>query len=387
MRVTHVITRLILGGAQENTVATVLGLQNRPGFEVNLVTGPTSGPEGSLESCFAAKRELLTILPSLVRPVHPLRDLQAYRRLREIFHASRPRIVHTHSGKAGILGRLAARDAGVPVIIHTIHGPSFGTFQGAPANWLFRGAERRAGRVTTHFISVADAMTRQYLAAGIGRPEQYTRIFSGFALGPFLEARYDPRLRARLGIEPGDFVVGKIARLFQLKGHDDLIAAAPAILERHPQTKFLLVGDGALRGELEGRVAAGGLAGKFIFTGLVPPEEIPNYIGIMDAVVHLSRREGLPRALSQALAAGRPVVACDCDGANEVCRPDETGFLIQPGDAQALAARLGQLAGDPALRQRLGRRGQEFVQAHFAVEKMVENICSLYRRFVPGELE
>ena len=253
-------------------MATVLGLQNRPGFEVNLVTGPTSGPEGSLESCFAAKRELLTILPSLVRPVHPLRDLQAYRRLREIFHASRPRIVHTHSGKAGILGRLAARDAGVPVIIHTIHGPSFGTFQGAPANWLFRGAERRAGRVTTHFISVADAMTRQYLAAGIGRPEQYTRIFSGFALGPFLEARNDPRLRARLGIEPGDFVVGKIARLFQLKGHDDLIAAAPAILERHPQTKFLLVGDGALRGELEGRVAAGGLAGGLAALGahLVP---------------------------------------------------------------------------------------------------------------------
>src|SRR5208282_4453781 len=188
MRVTHVITRLIIGGAQENTVATVLGLQRQPGLEVDLVSGPTTGPEGSLESCFASRPELLTVLPSLVRPVHPWRDLEAFWQLRQIFQTSRPRIVHTHSGKAGILGRLAAGRAGVPVILHTIHGPSFGPFQATAANWLFRGAERAAGKVTTHFLSVADAMTRQYLAAGIGRPEQYTRVFSGFPLEPFLAA-------------------------------------------------------------------------------------------------------------------------------------------------------------------------------------------------------
>jgi glycosyltransferase involved in cell wall biosynthesis len=383
MRVTHVITRLIIGGAQENTVATVLGLQNQPGWKVDLVSGPTAGPEGSLESCFAAKPELLTVLPSLVRPVHPARDLQAYWQLRKIFQSSRPDIVHTHSGKAGILGRLAARGAAVPVIIHTIHGPSFGPFQGTAANWLFGGAERLAGKVTTHFVSVADAMTRQYLAAGIGRPEQYTRVFSGFALGPFLAARNDLDLRARLGIAPGDFVVGKIARLVQLKGHEDLMAAAAEVLRGHPQTKFLLLGDGVLRAELEGRVRAGGLAGKFIFAGMVPPGEIPKYVGIMDAVTHLSRREGLPRALAQALAAGHPVVSCDCDGAREVCLPGETGFLIRPGDAGALAARLGELAGDAALRERLGRRGQEFVRGHFPVEKMLEKIGSLYGQLAP----
>ncbi len=385
MRVTHVITRLIIGGAQENTVATVLGLQDRPDLRVDLVAGPTIGPEGTLESCFANQPQLLTVLPSLVRPVHPLRDLQAFWRLCDLFRASRPEIVHTHSGKAGILGRLAARRAGVPVILHTIHGPSFGPFQGAAANWLFRGAERRAGQVTTHFISVADAMTRQYLAAGIGRPDQYTRIFSGFALAPFLAARNDFQLRARLGLAPADFVVGKIARLFPRKGHDDLIAAAPAVLQRHPRTKFLLVGDGTLRGALERRVRAAGLAGNFIFAGLVPPGEIPKYVGIMDAVVHLSRREGLARALPQALAARRPVVSCDCDGANEVCLPEQTGFLIQPGDVAALAARLAELAGDPALRERLGLRGQDFVRRHFAVETMVESIYNLYRRLAPAE--
>jgi glycosyltransferase involved in cell wall biosynthesis len=385
MRVTHVITRLIIGGAQENTVATVLGLQSYPGLQVNLVAGPSSGPEGSLESAFAAQPERLTILPSLVRPVHLWCDLLAWRELVKIFRATTPRIVHTHSGKAGVLGRLAARRAGVPIILHTIHGPSFGPFQGPLANFTFRAAERRAAKVTSRFISVADAMTRQYLAAGVGRPGQFTRIFSGFALEPFLAARNDPAFRARLGLAPSDFVVGKIARLFKLKGHDDLIAAAPEVLRRHPRTKFLLVGDGSMHQRLEGRVRESGLEKNFIFAGLVLPAEIPDYVGVMDVLAHLSRREGLARALPQALAAGRPIVAYDCDGANEVCFSDQTGFLIPPGAVAILAERLAQLAGDAALRERLGCRGREFVREHFAVQTMVEKIHTLYQELVAGE--
>jgi glycosyltransferase involved in cell wall biosynthesis len=380
MRVIHVITRLIIGGAQENTVATVLGLQKKPGVEVSLIAGPTSGPEGSLEAAVQTDAGLLTIVPSLVRPIHPVHDMIALMRLTTIIRRNRPEIVHTHSGKAGILGRLAARRAHVPVIIHTIHGPSFGPFQGALANAVFLAAERRAGAVTTHFVSVANAMTRQYVAAGIGRPENYTRIFSGFDLAPFLNARNDPQLRSRLGIAPKDFVIGKIARLFNLKGHDDLIAAAPEVLKRHPQTKFLLVGDGALRRKLESSVREKGLESNFIFAGLVPPAEISRYVGVMDVVAHLSRREGLARALPQALAAGRPVVACDCDGASEVCISDETGFLIRPGDVESLAARLSQLAQSETLREHLGRRGQEFVRRQFAVETMVDDIHALYRK-------
>jgi glycosyltransferase involved in cell wall biosynthesis len=380
MRVAHVITRLIIGGAQENTAATVLGIQKKTGVEVSLIAGPSVGPEGSLESLFQNDAGLLTIVPSLVRPIHPIHDLMALARLAKIFRQIRPDIVHTHSGKAGVLGRLAARRAGVPIIIHTIHGPSFGPFQGALANAVFLTAERRAGAITTHFISVADAMTRQYVAAGIGRPENYTRIFSGFDLAPFLAARNDPQLRSRLGIGPRDFVVGKIARLFKLKGHEDLIDAAPEVLKGHPQTKFLLVGDGVLRGKLEARVLEKGLRQSFIFAGLVSPAEISRYVGVMDVVAHLSRREGLARALPQALAARRPVVACDCDGAAEVCISGETGFLIPPGDVKSLAARLTQLAQDEALRERLGGRGQDFVRRHFAVETMVEEIYNLYRK-------
>jgi glycosyltransferase involved in cell wall biosynthesis len=380
MRVTHVITRLIIGGAQENTVATVLGLQHYHGLQVNLVAGPTTGPEGSLEPAFAAQPELLTILPSLIRPIHPWCDLVALRRLVKLFRATSPRIVHTHSGKAGVLARLAARRAGVPIIIHTVHGPSFGPFQGAVSNLILRAAERRAARVTTHFISVADAMTRQYLAAGVGRPDQFSRIFSGFSLQPFLAARNDPELRARLGLAPADFVVGKIARLFQLKGHEDLIAAAPDVLRRHPRTKFLLVGDGALRPRLQERVRAAGLEQHVIFAGLVAPVDIPRYVGVMDVVAHLSRREGLARALPQALAAARPVVAYDCDGAREVCLSGQTGFLIPQGDIKTLTERLAQLAGDAALREQLGRRGREFARENFAVETMLEKIYALYQK-------
>lgn len=376
MRVTHVITRLIVGGAQENTLATVRGLRQIPGLKVDLISGPTTGPEGSLES----KAENLIIVPELVRPIHPFKDVRALKKLEAIFREQKPDVVHTHSGKAGILGRYAASRAGVPVIVHTIHGPSFGTFQSAPANFIFCTAEKSAARFTTHFVVVADAMKEQYLAAGIGRPEQYTKIFSGFALEPFLAATNDPALRAKLGIAPNDFVIGKIARLFKLKGHDDLFAVAPELVRQNPKIKFLLIGDGEWRGRFETLARSHGLEKHFIFTGLIAPDEVPRYTGIMDALVHLSLREGLPRALPQALAAGKPVVAYDCDGAREACRDDVTGFLVQPGVMATLKQRLLQLAGDPVLGKKLGQAGQDFVRENFPVEKMVRDTYNLYMK-------
>ncbi len=378
MRVTHVITRLIVGGAQENTIASVLGLRERPGLETRLIAGPTTGPEGSLEALVANQPGLLTQVPSLIRAVHLGSDWAAYRDLRRIFRQSRPDIVHTHSGKAGILGRLAARAAGVPIIVHTIHGPSFGPFQGAAANLVFRTAERFAGRVTTHFVVVAHAMTDQYLTAGIGRREQYTRILSGFPLEPYLTAQNDPAWRARLGLAPTDFVVGKIARLFKLKGHDDLFAVAPELVRQCPQMKFLLVGDGEWRARFEALARQTGLTKHVVFAGLVPPADVPRYVGVMDALVHLSFREGLPRALPQALAAGKPVIAYDCDGAREVCLEGETGFLVPAGDRATLAQRLLTLAGDRARGARMGARGRELVRESFSVQRLVDELHRLY---------
>ncbi len=385
MRVTHVITRLIVGGAQENTIATVLGLRRKPGIEVNLISGPTSGPEGSLEADVEQTSGLLTIVPELVRPVHPLKDWLALGKLEKIFRAQKTDIVHTHSGKAGILGRLAARRAGVPIIVHTIHGPSFGHFQNAASNLAFRAAEKYAARATTHFVVVADAMKNQYLGAGIGTPEQYTKIFSGFALDPFLAARNDPAIRSGFGLQPGDFVIGKIARLFRLKGHDDLFAVAPELIRQNRNIKFLLVGDGEWRERFENLAGKPGMEKHFIFAGLVPPADVPRCVGVMDALVHLSLREGLPRALPQALAAGKPVIAVNCDGAREICLDGKTGFLTQPGDLTGLKNRLLQLADNPALCKQFGESGQSFVRENFAVEKMVDAIYNLYLKLTAPE--
>ncbi len=400
MRVTHIITRLVVGGAQENTLATLTGLRRLPDVQVKLISGPTLGPEGSLEN---SAREVFplaplrgqgqgegsafTVVPELIRPVHPLKDFIALRKLEKLLREQSPDIVHTHSGKAGILGRLAARRAGVPIIIHHIHGPSFGPFQGALANRLFTAAEKRAARVTDHFFCSAAAMTRLYLAAGIGRPEQFTRIFSGFNLEPFRQATNDLALRRQLGLAENHFVIGKIARLFKLKGHADLLSAFAELLPQVPHARLLFVGDGSLRGELENQVRALGLDGKVIFTGLVPPGEVARYVGLMDCLAHLSYREALSRALPQALAAGKPVVAYDFDGAPEVCRENETGFVVRTGDTPAVAEKLQLLAGHPALRSRLGQAGAAFVREHFSLEKMVADQYAVYQQLAAAKLK
>lgn len=382
MRVTHIITRLVIGGAQENTVATVLGLREKPGVEPLLISGPTYGPEGSLEPAFAAFPQILTLVPSLVRPVHPVQDGRALFALRKLLRSQRPQVVHTHSGKAGVLGRLAARDAGVPVIVHHIHGPSFGPFQGPLANWLFTTAERYAARATTHFVCSAQAMTRRYLAAGIGRPEMYTRVFSGFRIDPFVNATNDLALRRSLGLDADHFVIGKIARLAPLKGHEDLFKAFQALLPGCPQARLLLVGDGPQGAEIRQLARQCGLIEKVIFTGLVPPLEVARYVGIMDCLAHLSSREALSRALPQALAGGKPVVSYDFDGADEVCLEGQTGFLVRTGDVAGVVRALQELARKPELRRQLGQRGQAFVQQHFKVEKMVDDLYQLYLKLL-----
>ncbi len=379
LHVTHVITRLIVGGAQENTIDSILGLRANPDFNLHLISGPTSGPEGSLEPQVSRIPGLLTIVPSLVRPIHPWHDARALQQLTRHFKQQQPHIVHTHSGKAGLLGRIAARQARVPIIIHSVHGPSFGSFQGALPNLCFRAAERFAGRLTHHFVVVAHAMRDQYLAAGIGQPHQYTRIFSGFNLTPYLSARPSTDSRQKYGFSPGHCVVGMIARLFKLKGHDDLLDVAPELLQQNPNLRFLIVGDGSWRQRLENKASKLNVREHFHFTGLVPPATIPAHLESMDLLVHLSRREGLPRSIPQALAASLPVVAYDCDGAREACLHQKTGFLVQPGDYTHLKQHILQLAADPSLRQQLGQQGRHFVENHFSTRQMVDNLALLYQ--------
>lgn len=375
-----------MGGAQENTLSTAIGLNAMPEYSVQLISGPTTGPEGSLESKALAEPGLFQICPQLVRPVQPVLDLLCVRSLTRLFRKERPHIVHTHSGKAGILGRLAAKKARVPLVIHGIHGPSFGPFQGPIANTVFRTAEKAADSWTDHYVTVCQAMADQYMSAGIGHPKKYTRIWSGFNLDPYLSpvpgSPTREELRNRLGIQENDLVIGTIARLFALKGHDEILDIAPELLKSVPNIHFLWVGDGAFRAQFTDRIRHLGLQDRVHLTGLVPPETIPEWIRAMDILVHLSKREGLARALPQALACGKPVIASDCDGAGEICLNDRTGYLIPMNDSTVLLESLKKLCDNSELRTRLGIYGREWVKERFSERKMVHDTHEIYQKLL-----
>ena len=385
MRVLHFITRMILGGAQENTLYTVLGLAKIPGVTVKLVSGPAVGPEGELIEHGRAHGADIEIIPQLGREIHLTRDLSALLAMRRCIQAFRPDVVHTHSSKAGILGRTAAWWNRVPLIVHTIHGLPFHPFEKPLRNALYIQAERMAARLSDLIITVADAMTIQALAADVGRPEQFSTIYSGMDVRSFTEctAQRDA-VRREFGVPVDRVVITKIARLFAFKGHDDVLDAAPAVLAAIPDVHFLFVGDGIWRERLEDKVRRHGLGEHVTFAGLVPAARIPEIMRASDMVVHASYREGLPRVAPQALLSERPVVCYDVDGAREVCRHGQTGLLVPAGDVDALAASLIRLAGDPALRRRMGARGREACERLFTVERMVERIYAQYQRLLPA---
>ena len=385
MRVAHIITRMIIGGAQENTLLNCLDLMEIHGDDVLLVTGPAIGPEGDLLRQGRGGEVPLAYVPPLRRSIHPWRDVASYRGIKRILAEFQPDVVHTHSAKGGFLGRLAAWSLQVPAIVHTVHGAPFHPFQNALPRTLFRWCEQYAARRCHAIISVADAMTDLLVQAGVAPREKFTTIHSGMDVEPFLRAD-DSRDRARqeLGYSPEHVVIGKIARLFHLKGHDDVIKAATAVVEKNPLVRFLFIGDGLLRDKLQQQIDAAGLHDHFQFTGLVPPAKIPELLGAVDILVHASLREGLARALPQALIAGKPVVSYDVDGAREVCISGQTGCLIPPRDVHALAAALTQLAGDPLLRHQLGSTGRSRFTDQFRHETMTRRIRELYERVLGG---
>jgi len=373
LNVCHVITRLIVGGAQENTLLTCEELHRR-GHRVALITGPDAGPEGQLlEEARGAGYEVI-VLPSLRRAVRPRDDRRARRELASQYRRIRPDIVHTHSSKAGILGRFAARDAGVPIIVHTIHGMSFNRTQPWAVRTLYRAFERRAGRNTTRLISVADAMTAQAVAAGIAPAERFTTIYSGMRTEWFDPARFDRgSVRAAWGFGPETVVAGTVARLFRNKGYEQLIPAMARAAGRCERLRFVWVGDGAQRELYEGRLRELRLRDRVHLTGLVPPARVG-----MDLLVHASQWEGLPRAAVQALLMRVPVISFDIDGAPEVVIPNQTGVLVPLNDVPRLAKAIAALAADPPKRAELGRNGRELCLRRFDWRVMVEQLEALY---------
>lgn len=380
MRIAHIITRMIIGGAQENTLFNVDDQHYLFGDEVCLLTGHTHGPEGSLEQRALARGLDVRILPELARSVNPLQDWNALGAIRRALAEYRPQLVHTHSSKAGILGRLAAHQLGIPAI-HTVHGASFHYGQNPLLHYAYRWSERRASRWCDHFITVCDAMIDKYVQAGVAPREKFTTIYSGMDVDKFLSpSRTSAEVRAAMNIAPTDIVIGKVARLFHLKGHNYLIEAAAAVAAQVPNVRFLLVGDGILRAEYEARIAALGLTDHFRFAGLVPPDVVTDYLHAMDIVVHTSDWEGLARVIPQGLLAGKPVISFDLDGAPEVCIPEKTGLLVEHRNVAQLSDAMLRLAHDPELRRRMGEYGRSRFTDQFRHENMTALIREVYQQ-------
>ncbi len=379
MRIAHVITRMIIGGAQENTLFNVDDQHFLHGDEVCLITGHTHGPEGSLEQRAKARGLDVKILPELARSLNPLHDWKALKAIRRTLADYRPELVHTHSSKAGILGRLAAHQLQIPAV-HTIHGASFHFGQNPILHHAYRWSERKAAHWCDHFITVCNAMIDQYVAAGVAPREKFTTIYSGMDVDKFLSpSQSAAEIRAGLDIAPTDIVIGKVARLFHLKGHNYLIEAAAAVAAQVPNVRFLLVGDGVLKDHYQARIAELGLTSHFRFAGLVAPEAVTNYLHAMDAVVHTSDWEGLARVIPQGLLAGKPVISFDIDGAAEVCIHEETGLLVKHRDIEQLSGAMLRLAQDHELRRRLGNNGRHRFTEQFRHENMTARIRDVYQ--------
>ncbi len=384
MNVVHFITRLIIGGAQENTLLTCEDQHRDYGDRVTLITGPGLGPEGSLEERARRAGFDFRVMPELHRAIRPWQDWQAYHALIAMLREIKPDIVHTHSSKAGILGRAAAAKLGIPAV-HTIHGAAFHYGQNPIAYEVYRLAEKWAAKRCAKIISVADAMTEQYVDARIAPREKFVTIHSGMEVEPFLSPpRPRGAVRAELGLKPDDVVIGKIARLFHLKGHEFVIAAAPAVVAQHPNARFLFVGDGNLRREYERYIADLGLTKHFVFAGLVPPDRVPELIHAMDIVVHTSLWEGLARVLPQGMIAGKPVISYDVDGACEVVISGETGYLLPPKSVTELSEAINILVADPGLRETFGQTGRQRFTDQFRHQTMTQRIREAYADVLGG---
>lgn len=366
-RVAHVITRMIVGGAQETVMlAAALARQVDP----VVLTGPQAGPEGSLlEQCRERGVEVV-LVRELVREVDPRRDLAAVPALVRALHGTGADLVHTHSSKAGVVGRVAARRAGLPAV-HTVHGWPFHEHQRAPVRRVWQGVERACAPLARRLVVVADADREKGLAAGIGRPEQYATIRSGLELdlyGP--SARERAAVRQELGLPQDGVVVGAVNRLSPQKDPLTLLRALGPLLAARPDVRLLVVGDGPLRGEVER------LAGpQVVLTGL--RTDVPRLLRAMDVFVTASLWEGLPRTVLQAMATGLPVVATAADGVVDVVVEGRTGLLARPGDGDGLGAQLARLLDEPDLGARLVTAAAARLP-EFDAHRMVAQLEDLY---------
>lgn len=377
IKVLHVITRLIPGGAAEIVLNLCSGLKER-GFQVELA--------GALDPRMAKTVRKIDIpfhpIPEFKREVNPLYDLWAFLRLFRLIKDGGYQIVHTHTSKAGILGRLAARLAHVPLIVHTPHGSIFHpTFFGLPKRWSFALIERLAARWADRLVPYSQSEVRDYLDCRIAPPKKYSVVPAAFDLNRFNPQKVNIAEKKReLGLPEDSFVIGMIARLSPEKGHSAALKAFQKVHKEIPNALLLMVGDGELREEIYQRVTSMGLENRVIMTGY--RRDIPEITPILDVSFIPSLWDCSPRSILEAMVCMVPVIATAVGGIPEMITNGETGLLAPSGDTEAMAQCILRLYGDKGLRKRLSARAAEKVQELFGPSQTIERMIQLYRELL-----
>jgi glycosyltransferase involved in cell wall biosynthesis len=375
-RVMRVIARLNIGGPAIHTILLTAGL-DAARFESTLVSGVEEAYEGNMLDLAARKGVQPLVIPEMGREINPLKDWVTLLKLYRLFRDRRPHIVHTHTAKAGTVGRMAARLAGVPVIVHTFHGHVFHDYFGPLQTRVFIGIERLLASLSDRIVTVSDGQRRELAEYGVASLDKIAVVPLGFELDALLNCEpLRGQLRRELGIPDGMALVGIVARLAAIKNHRLFLDAARLIVEAGQEAMFLIVGDGELRVDLEAYVAELKLAERVIFTGW--RRDLPRIYADLDVVALSSLNEGTPVSLIEAMAAAKPVVATRVGGVSDVILDKESGYLVQSKDAEGLARGILDLLRAPDRAREMGLAGRVAVHPKYASETMLANIERLY---------
>ncbi len=379
-RVLRLFSRLNIGGPSVHVILLSEGL--RPlGYDTRLVIGREAPREGNLLALAAERGVDCETMAGLGREIAPLQDLRALFGLVRLIRAWRPEIVHTHTAKAGLLGRLAARAAGVPTVVHTFHGHVLRGYFSPPQQAFFRGLEAFLAKAADALVAVSDAVKRDLVELGVA-PERKIRVIPlGLELAALAGELPRGTLRREAGIAADAPLIGVVGRLVPIKDVPTFLEAARRVRERRPDARFAIVGDGEERAALEAQCRALGLADSSHFFGW--RRDLAQVYGDLDVVVNASRNEGTPVALIEALAAARPVVATAVGGTPDLLGRNERGLLVPPGQPEALAAAVVDvLEGSEAARRR-AQAGREHVVAQHSSERLFRDMHALYRELGP----
>ena len=377
IKVAHIITT-IAGGAGENTLFTIKGLDEEK-YQIDLITRKESGAR-FFKRIKSKGFNYVQVQPFTSR-YHILHDLILLSKLIILLKKNRYDVIHTHMTKPGILGRIAAKIAGVPIIIHGLHMNTLEVSDNKILNAIKIFLEKKISKFTDAHISVSEIVSQKYLEFGIGKKSKYFTVKSGMELNKFLNAREEDDIQKKkkeLGISSEDFIIGNVGRLVGSKNHQYLFQAIRKVLEIKNKlpVKVLIIGEGKEKEKLVKYAKELSLGKNVIFTGY--KEDVEKFMAIMDLFVLTSLREGLPRVLVQASAVGMPSIAFNIDGIPEIIQDNYNGFLVNPGDIEQLVDRIIKYMDNKELVLLHGQKGREFVRGKWSVEEMVQKTEQIY---------